>query len=601
MKLSAAAATTTTLLLHFVTAQFVTPPTDLTTAKGYAGISVRYKQVPTGICELDPNVESYSGYADVAQNQHIFWWFFEARDVDPEKAPLTVWINGGPGSSSMLGLWQELGPCGVDYKGDVYSNPWSWTNVSNFLFIDQPTDVGFSYSKPVPAYQSESEDSIDQIQLPSNTCPEYVEDPSTCGTWSSADETFTANTTASVAPNMWKTLQGFMGAFPKYSRHGFNFATESYGGHYGPIISEYIEEQNARRIAGAHRIHLMTLAIGNGWYDPLIQFQSYYNYSVDPGNPYDYKPFNASVAQGMYNALYGPGNCISQLQQCNTLGTDGICADADTFCARNVEYVLDDAANRDEYDIRELMPDPFPYSHFEDYLNTRKVQQAIGAFTNWSDSNPTVAKTFAATGDDAREAGTIEALRKLLRQNVTVALYAGDADYNCNYLGNEIVAGEVRAPGIDEAGYTNLRTSDGEIHGVVKQAGGFSFTRVYDSGHEVPFYKGRASLELFERAIKGRDIATGRKLAASGFITDGPLESLYREGRGTVQFKVLDEDASYNPDTNLPGPPRPGPPVGAGDGVASTRAAMSVRPLRSRMKKRGKKTKAGRRVKTIHE
>jgi hypothetical protein len=71
-------------------AQFVLAPTDLITKEGYANISVRYKEVPAGICELDPNVKSYSGYADVAEDQHIFWWFFEARNGDPEDAPLTV-------------------------------------------------------------------------------------------------------------------------------------------------------------------------------------------------------------------------------------------------------------------------------------------------------------------------------------------------------------------------------------------------------------------------------------------------------------------------------------------------------------------------------
>jgi hypothetical protein len=50
-------------------AQFVTPPTDLINATGYMGIPVRYKEVPAGICELDPNVKSYSGYVDVAENQ----------------------------------------------------------------------------------------------------------------------------------------------------------------------------------------------------------------------------------------------------------------------------------------------------------------------------------------------------------------------------------------------------------------------------------------------------------------------------------------------------------------------------------------------------
>ena len=49
--------------------QFVPPPTDLINATGFMGIPVRYKEVPTGICELDPNVKSYSGYVDVAENQ----------------------------------------------------------------------------------------------------------------------------------------------------------------------------------------------------------------------------------------------------------------------------------------------------------------------------------------------------------------------------------------------------------------------------------------------------------------------------------------------------------------------------------------------------
>jgi hypothetical protein len=78
------------LLAAGALAQFVPAPTDLITKEGYANVSVRYKEVPAGICELDPSVKSYSGYADVAEDQHIFWWFFEARNQDPTDAPLTV-------------------------------------------------------------------------------------------------------------------------------------------------------------------------------------------------------------------------------------------------------------------------------------------------------------------------------------------------------------------------------------------------------------------------------------------------------------------------------------------------------------------------------
>lgn len=94
------------LLLDIAASQFVQPPNDLKNTSGYLDIPVRYKEVPTGTCELDANVKSFSGYVDVEEDQHIFFWFFEARNGSPEDAPLTVWINGGPGSSSMIGLFQ---------------------------------------------------------------------------------------------------------------------------------------------------------------------------------------------------------------------------------------------------------------------------------------------------------------------------------------------------------------------------------------------------------------------------------------------------------------------------------------------------------------
>jgi hypothetical protein len=52
-----------------VDAQFVPAPTDLIEKMGYYNVSIRYKEVPTGICETTPGVKSYSGYADVSENQ----------------------------------------------------------------------------------------------------------------------------------------------------------------------------------------------------------------------------------------------------------------------------------------------------------------------------------------------------------------------------------------------------------------------------------------------------------------------------------------------------------------------------------------------------
>ncbi|KAI1170071.1 Alpha/Beta hydrolase protein [Nemania sp. FL0916] len=531
------------------TAQFVKPPTDLKRVIGYAGIPVRYKEVPTGICELDPRVKSYSGYADVGPNEHIFFWFFEARDVDPSEAPLTVWINGGPGSSSMIGLFEELGPCRVDPEGKVFSNPYSWSNVSNMIFIDQPSQVGFSYSYPVDAWQADG----GLVVLPEAVCPDYAPAGS-CGTYAYPNISLTASTTQEAAPNFWKTLQGFMGAFPKYDRHGFHFATESYGGHYGPIFNKYIEKTNALLPRHAKKIKLETVLIGNGWYDPIIQYQAYYNFTVFPGNTYDYAPFDKSNAEMFYNNLYGKGNCLDRLLDCKRTTDNAVCSIADNFCAYLVESVYDNVLGRDEYDMRELTPDPFPYGFYTDYLNTPKVQAAIGAFTNFS-SNNAVGDAFSSTGDDGREDGTVEALRYLVHRGITVGLYAGDADYNCNWLGSEQIATAVNAPGYSKAGYRDVQTSDGVVHGQVRQAGKFSFTRVYESGHEVPFYQPLAALEYFQRAISGKDIETGKEKVGKGYRTDGPSVSTYREGNGTIQFTVTPANLTYDTTTNKPGKP----------------------------------------------
>lgn len=467
--------------LPAVTAQFVPAPTNFTTATGHANVSLRYNEVPTGICELDPSVKSYAGYADVGPNQHLFFWFFEARNQDPTTAPLTVWINGGPGSSSMIGLFQENGPCNIDANGNVISNPYSWSNASNMIFIDSPVQTGFSYSVPSPGYINSTTEEI--IPLNSTVCPPDQSD--TCGTYSFPDESLTANSTAAAAPNFYLALQGFMGVFPQYSRNSFHFTTESYGGHYGPVFNEYFEIQNSLNSSGTVPIHLESVMIGNGWYDPLIQYAAYYNFTVWPGNTYDYDPYNATIKQQLFDSMYGSGNCSDQISECYATGNSTICSNADDFCLENIENVYDIVLNRDEYDIRELMPDSFPPEFYVDYLNTPTVQAAIGAFVNFTESSPTVSDAFGLTGDDGREDNTVEDMRALVAQNLTVVMYTGDADYNCNWLGGEVVSKEINPPGFSGAGYTNITTSDGIVHGQVKQASKFSFVRIYESGHEV--------------------------------------------------------------------------------------------------------------------
>jgi len=69
----------------------------------------------------------------------------------------------------------------------------------------------------------------------------------------------------------------------------------------------------------------------NGWFDPLVQYQAYYNFTVFPGNTYDYDPFNASIKALFYNNLYGVGNCVDQVKDCAARGIDEICTAAVSF------------------------------------------------------------------------------------------------------------------------------------------------------------------------------------------------------------------------------------------------------------------------------
>ena len=244
--------------------------------------------------------------------------------------------------------------------------------------------------------------------------------------------------------------------------------------------------------------------------------------------------------------------------QCRLSGRNDVCSAADNFCYTEVEFVLDKYLGRDEYDVRELTPDPFPYSFYEEYLNTPKVQQAVGAFVNWTSSSNVVGSlAFGNTGDDDRLQGAVKSCKQLIAQGVYMVQYNGDADYICNWIGNEAVVEEINAPGWTSAGYENISTSDDVTHGQVKQSANFAFARIYEAGHEVPFYQPIVALEMFERAITGYDIATGTTKVAKGssYKSTGTSKSTYREGGATVQHKVLPVDTMYNTTTNAPNPP----------------------------------------------
>lgn len=114
----------------------------------------------------------------------------------------------------------------------------------------------------------------------------------------------------------------------------------------------------------------------------------------------------------------------------------------------------------------------------------------------------------------------------------------------------------------------------------MKQAGKFSFVRIYEAGHEVPFYQPLVSLEMLERAIKGLDIATGKVEAGANYVTDGPPRSTYREGNLTVQYEVVPVNATYNTTTNMPNLPPENSTILARKKAKKRRNPVRPAPLR---------------------
>ncbi|CCM01217.1 uncharacterized protein FIBRA_03265 [Fibroporia radiculosa] len=421
----------------------------------------------SGVCETTPGVYQASGYGDIAYKKSIWFWFFEAR-VNPDQAPLTVWLNGGPGSSSMIGLFQEHGPCRIvsDSSG-VVSNPYSWNNVSNMLYIDQPVGVGFSHGE------------------------------------------LDVRTSEQAAADMWTFLQIFFtdSKFSKYQQSDFALWTESYGGHYGPTFAAYFLQQNTKISSGtlnAMRINMKFLGVGDGLTDPLSQYPGYMRYAVS--NPYHplVSDVELSAATTFWNQPYG---CKDNITACYRNGSDAICADAQTWCNNKILGPL--SGNYDVYYVLSENSDPYTPDP-TNYLNDATFMKQIGAESPWQETNLDVYANFLGTGDWMRNSRPL--LETVIDADVRTVIYDGDADYILNYMGVEAMVNNLQTKFTKEYAeqeFTNW-TVHGESAGIYKNAGTFSYVRIFGAGHEVAAYgyrslsRGEAALQMFSQIMNDR-------------------------------------------------------------------------------------------------
>ena len=173
----------------------------------------------------------YAGYLNATDDHKLFYWYHEAVSA-PEEKPLVLWLNGGPGCSSLGGMFTELGPFVLDKDLKVTLNPFSFNKVANILFLEQPAGVGFSYPN-----------------VPAN------------------DESTAKDTDAAV--------RSFLAAHSELQGRDFYVMGESYGGHYVPNTAKQIQVSNANLPSSSpDRIHLKGFAVGNGYTDWQLDFNA---------------------------------------------------------------------------------------------------------------------------------------------------------------------------------------------------------------------------------------------------------------------------------------------------------------------------------------
>ncbi|KAE9555887.1 hypothetical protein FO519_000867 [Halicephalobus sp. NKZ332] len=106
------------------------------------------------------NFSTYSGvlYANVEQTWKMQYLLFESKS-DPSTDPLIVWYSGGPGCSGISEVFQEHAPFYVTGDGgSLFENVFGWNAKANFLIVDSPIGVGFSFDSNNMSY-SEADDS----------------------------------------------------------------------------------------------------------------------------------------------------------------------------------------------------------------------------------------------------------------------------------------------------------------------------------------------------------------------------------------------------------------------------------------------------------
>ncbi|KAJ6482920.1 carboxypeptidase C [Mycena vitilis] len=433
----------------------------------------------------DTSVKQYSGYLDIADDKHLFFWFFESRNK-PSSDPLVLWINGGPGCSSSTGLLFELGPCSIANEGqNTTFNKHSWTSSANMIFLDQPVNVGFSY----------------------------------------ADDGTTVNTSPVAGKDVYAFLELFLSRFPEYSKQPVHISGESYAGTYLPNIASAIWAGNKQLdlapTPNLKKINLDSIMIGNGLTDPYVQMGSIADYVCDGPYPVYSDPEGAECA-----ALRAKiPTCQRMLKSCYSSGSRLICVPALLYCNSQLMGPLVQTG-LNPYDVRKTCDrngedGDLCYRQMnwiDTWMNDPKVKVALGVDPSrkFASCNMEVNQAFLFQGDGAHNSAKL--LGELIDGGVRLLIYAGNADMMCNYMGNErwleVLDSSFQSEFAAAESIPWITADSGKLAGAVRSAGGKGFTagnvtfvNIFEAGHMVPFDQPEAALDLFSRWISNTPLS----------------------------------------------------------------------------------------------
>ena len=143
---------------------------------------------------------------------HLSWtkyhfFIFNPFQHNSEKAPVLLWLQGGPGGSSLFGLFNENGPLQVTKDLKVIKRSSSWSLTHHIIYIDNPVGTGFSFTKKDKCYAKNQDN---------------------------------------VATDLYFAMTQFFTMFPNLKKNDFYVTGESYAGKYVPALTYKIHTLNPK-------------------------------------------------------------------------------------------------------------------------------------------------------------------------------------------------------------------------------------------------------------------------------------------------------------------------------------------------------------------